>query len=88
MRKIEKEMLQAIENRKSANLGNTSVVCENDGSIKVYLHGNKIYEERGGVRHYSSCGYPTLTTASRLRALGADVKLKIGQSITLYGARI
>ena len=87
MRKIEEKMLEAVENRKSANIGNTSVVCEN-GSVKVYLFGNKIYEECGGVRRYSSCGYPTVTTASRLRALGADIKLKIGQSITLHGARI
>ena len=88
MKRIEEKMLEAIENRKSANIGNTSVICENDGSIKVYLFGNKIYEERGGVRRYSSCGYPTVTTASRLRALGADIKLKIGQSITMNGESI
>ena len=82
MRKIESAMNNAIRNRKSWASGNTSVVYDGFGIMKVYLHGNEIgmvdYNGVLTVNHRTLREYPTPTTKSRLRALGANVYTKAG----------
>lgn len=50
------------------------------GSVYVYLFGNLIVwkDRKSGEVSYSNCGYNTPTTASRLRAFGADARIKKG----------
>ena len=85
MRKIEKEMLRAINERASWRKDNTDVrVIILDGNVisQVFLHGNHIAD----FVHHSQWGmgwiepnldtlaqWPTATTKSRLRALGVNV---------------
>jgi hypothetical protein len=90
MRKIEKQMLAAIEAKKTWKLDNTSVVyeCELDTTTharmeqaKVFLYGNHIatYLYREGKAEANAMTlyhWPTPTTKSRLRALGISVYTK------------
>ena len=71
MREIEKKMVNAVANKKDFSLGNTQVRNIN-GATFVALHGNLIYAKINGVQYYSNAGWNTRTTASRLRALGAN----------------
>lgn len=79
MRVIEMEMLGAIVARKNWRKSNTEVLFDRDGNgFGVYLHHNFI--ARGvSVNHsfqitYATlAGWDTVTTRSRLRALGVDV---------------
>lgn len=71
MRQIEKMMIQAVNNKKNFRLSNTEVYNKKNG-VFVFLHGNLIFARIDGVNHYSNAGWNTRTTASRLRALGAD----------------
>lgn len=87
MRKIEKEMCQAIGQKKSWKNSNTEVVYQpevNDTMracieyAKVFLHGNHIgtfvYSlSRFDVNRETLAKWPTRTTKSRLRALGATI---------------
>lgn len=79
MRKIEKDMIRAIENGQNKVLGNT-YVNPVIGGIQVWLHGNHIAtvdHSYGGsvtVNKETLRKYPTNTTKSRLRALGVDVR--------------
>lgn len=82
MRKIEKEMLKvcvAMRNNKgnySWNKDNTAVTGDYDGVIKVFLHGNHIASFIDGmlsVNLDTLRKWPSMTTRSRLRALGADL---------------
>jgi len=87
MRKIEKAMCLAIGQRKSWKDANTEVVYQpeitsNERSCieyaKVFLHGNHIgtyvYSlNRFDVNTMTLAKWPTRTTKSRLRALGAQV---------------
>lgn len=79
MRKIEKDMLKAIENGQNKVLGNT-YVNPVIGGIQVWLHGNHIatvdHSDGGSVTVNKETlrKYPTNTTKSRLRALGVDVR--------------
>ena len=87
MRKIEKQLINAIEQHKDWRNDNTAVFyvssCESGnpfgGRSEVYLHGNHIAD------FWHKCSsleidtktlkqWPTNTTLSRLRALGADVR--------------
>jgi hypothetical protein len=71
MRKIEKEMCAAIKARKECwQKDNTWVYCRGNRII-VRLHGNMIAEIRTDLKavHYSHCGWPTVTTKSRLNAI-------------------
>lgn len=87
MRQIEKEMAAAINAGRDWKKDNTAVVC---GGVSwnydtnawepvracVYLHGNlicKIYTD--GRRAYSTTGWNTPTTRSRLQALGAGCRI-------------
>lgn len=81
MRKIELQMLNAIENRKAWQSGNTTVTPRFDGSLSVYLHGNHIADvvnSQINVNVYTLRQWSTPTTKSRLRALGASVSTRKG----------
>ena len=75
MRQIEKNMLNAVRNGKSFRSGNTVVTADNTG-IKVYLHGNCIFAIYQGVKRFTLAGWNTVTTRSRLNALGVNVSQK------------
>lgn len=88
MRKIEREMLAAIENRRFWNHSNTCVDFVTAGNphgprSEVYLHGNHIADywhdsKTLDVDARTLALWPTPTTKSRLRALGANVYTKKG----------
>ena len=74
MRKIEQQMNDAIQNRRFWCKDNTMV--HSDGM--VYLHGNHIATvtpDSGEIKVnlYTLRRWPSMTTRSRLRALGADL---------------
>ncbi len=80
MRKIEQQMIEAIRNKESKNIGsNTGVFYETAGNpfgprSEVYLHGNHIadYWHTSGeldINERALAMWPTNTTKSRLRAL-------------------
>lgn len=73
MRKIERQMIQAIRTRQNFKLANTEVCCQSDPShaVKVYLHGSNIatLDDKNGMVWWSDCGYQTATTKSRLNAI-------------------
>ena len=86
MRKIEKEMIKAIIDRRDWKKDNTRVHFTCTGLGKVYLHGNHIADSHRN--YYGSivitpnretlAQWPTVTTKSRLRALGVNVTQKAG----------
>ena len=82
MRKIEREMIQAIIDRKSFNKANTSVSIGyagtmldhyKDAYMTIKLHGNEIakyyYNKDNTPLYINHCGWKTNTTKSRLNAL-------------------
>ena len=72
MRKIERQMLQAIVDERSHWSKDNTRVESTDGISSVYLHGHKIaeFEHRlNGKLWINNCGYETVTTKSRLNAL-------------------
>lgn len=83
MRKIEQQMNDAIRNRKNWQSSNTGVYYETAGNpygprSEIYLHGNHIadYWHNSGeldVDLRTLQRWPSMTTRSRLRALGADL---------------
>lgn len=96
MRKIEKQMIEAIE-RNAAYWGNsnTHVKTYTQGETgnpygtrsEVYLHNNLIAEvwTKDGqqtleVNTATLARWPSVTTKSRLRALGANVTTKKGRT--------
>lgn len=94
MRKIELEMNYAIAHGKNWSKDNTMVRTNSQtGLVDVYLHGHHIASVDVHTRSWSSwygkltvnretlSRWPTNTTKSRLRALGADVYTK---SFTTY----
>lgn len=88
MRKIEKQMLEAIAQVKNFRLDNTEVKVSASypascTTIEVYLHGNLIALLSGADKYLTVMTdtlkrWPTPTTKSRLRALGANVTTKKG----------
>lgn len=88
MRKIEREMLEAIKARKYWNHSNTCVDYvvsgnPNGARSEVFLHGNHIADfwhdsETLHIDTRTLALWPTPTTKSRLRALGANVYTKKG----------
>ena len=82
MRKIEQAMNGAIALGINWASGNTMVTFDDTtGTSAVYLHGNHIadvIEGRVEVDVDTLKDYPTNTTKSRLRALGADVYTRGG----------
>jgi hypothetical protein len=78
MRKIEKEMCLAIGQRKTWQNNNTSVRVIDDVNMGVFLHGNHIADVNTNtgflmVNNATLNKWPTRTTKSRLRALGAKI---------------
>tara|TARA_B100000902_G_C27129947_1_gene823087 strand:- start:567 stop:929 length:363 start_codon:yes stop_codon:yes gene_type:complete len=82
MRKIERQMIQAITNRQTWSNNNTRVVLwsgspittdpnHNKEEMRVYLHGHHIasYNTKDMSLKVNNCGYATNTTKSRLNAL-------------------
>ena len=73
MRKIEREMQQAIcnlSNGQTWRKSNTEVAKNSEGDTSVYLHGNRIaFVNSFGDITLSSCGWDTVTTKSRLNAI-------------------
>jgi prepilin-type processing-associated H-X9-DG protein len=90
MRKIEQQMNNAIAQRVAFSKDNTLVTIVNDGNpygtrAEVYLHGNHIanywYQDASvEVNERTLAEWSTVTTKSRLRALGANVTTKRGQT--------
>lgn len=89
MRKIEKEMLQAIMYGENFRKDNTEVDVVPEGSsekFNIYLHGNHIATAyRVGrmlevdTNRETLASWPTVTTKSRLRALGVDLTQSKGR---------
>lgn len=78
MKKIEKAMLVAAFNNQCWQSGNTATRPIDDTNCAVYLHGHEIAivnSQTGAVlvNKYTLSRWPTLTTKSRLRALGVNV---------------
>lgn len=69
MRKIEKKMIQAIENGTRMNKGNTTVYGGDDGVSSVLLHGNLIAELDASTVRVTLAGWATPTTRSRIHAI-------------------
>ena len=69
MRKIEKQMCDAVQSNKDWKSANTEVVTQQDGVSTVYLHGNKIAEIGDDFMTIFDGGWQTTTTKSRLNAL-------------------
>ena len=88
MKQIEKDMLKAIESRQNFSKSNTQVIFAEGETgrawwCNVYLYGNHIAEFdemtwKATVNKDTLRTWPTVTTKSRLRALGADVTTKGG----------
>lgn len=74
MRLIEKEMLQAIRNRENFCKSNTKVLI-NSKCVYVKLYDTIIYILRDGIEYFSDGDFKTVTTSSRLRALGANYSI-------------
>jgi len=73
MRKIEQQMVEALQNGKDWQQGNTAVTSTGT----VYLHGNRIaYRNRNGAMEmdfYNVSKWDTKTTRSRCNAIGFGV---------------
>lgn len=81
MRKIEKEMLAAVCERRNWHCDNTQVIVSLDKShIEVYLHGNVIYSCDGEQEAFTLAGWDTDVTRNRLRALGVNLFRKNGKT--------
>lgn len=71
MRQIEKMMVNAVNSKKNFKQSNTEVeIIKNN--VFVRLHGNIIFADVNNKKYFSTQGWNTVTTGSRLRALGAD----------------
>lgn len=84
MRKIERQMMQAIADRKNFRCDNTTVRIAEEGTLaSIYLHGNHIasvdlYAGSVFVNKTTLARWPTPTTKSRLRALRVNVTTRKG----------
>jgi len=72
MKKIEEKMLAAVIARRNYKNTNTEVIALTDGSVFVQLYDTIIYANVNGKEFFSDGGWNTVTTSSRLRALGAN----------------
>lgn len=83
MRKVEKQMVAAIQQRYARGLGNTMVSAEGN-AVKVYLHGNLVADLQETPAGWSGAvtfaGWPTRTTASRINAVleGIGSTVRVG----------
>lgn len=76
MKEIEKKMVAAVRNGKNFKGNNTEVEAQPNGSTYVYLFGNCIYKRENGKSYFTLCGWNSVTTRSRLNALGVNVTSK------------
>jgi len=83
MRKIEREMIQAIIDGRDWKKANTEVEAHPSGNneMRVFLHGNNIASYKDGTLYINHCGWKTRTTKSRLNAL---VKHVLGDMSGIY----
>ena len=72
MRKIEQQMVAAINKRKRFSSGNTQVE-ETENGVIVKLHGNKICEVGRDTIVINDGGWESNTTKSRLNVILRDV---------------
>lgn len=78
MRKIEVTMRSMVICRRNWSMANTQVIYDEAENVsRVYLHGNHIancWHDYSGIKaepnRQTFADWPTVTTASRLRALG------------------
>jgi hypothetical protein len=68
MRKIEAQMVAAIESKEDFKLANTQVQCEGNIS-RVFLYGNQIATIGENFIQLFDGGHQTTTTKSRLNAI-------------------
>jgi hypothetical protein len=92
MRKIEKQMIEAIRSGDNWKSGNTEVVHHIDNGIfyaDIYLHGNHIavatpkhwdFYPVAKANRDTFSRWPTATTRSRLRALGVNASIREGHA--------
>lgn len=83
MRKIEKQMIDALYSQKRWAMANTIVSPIDDTNVAIYLHGHEIaivntYNGFVMTNVDTLRRYPTNTTKSRLRALGVNVATRKG----------
>ena len=81
MRKLEKQMNQAIRGQRNWAGSNTTVMTDDAGLYStVYLHGNKIASYSHVTRDLEILdgGWQTVTTKSRLNALLSEFKPNFG----------
>jgi len=79
MRKIERQMNQAIRERRNWAGSNTTVMInENNNKAKVYLHGNLIAEVCDEFVAIFDGGWQSVTTKSRLNALLDEFRPHVG----------
>jgi len=83
MRKVEEQMWEAINNLEGWWQGSNTTVSRFGTNSKVCLHGHHIatvdvITGEVTVNKTTLRDYPTVTTKSRLRALGVDVCTKNG----------
>ena len=70
MRKIEKQMCQAVQSNKNWQSANTSVHFDPETGVSIVrLHGNKIAEVSDNDMTIFDGGFQSVTTKSRLNAL-------------------
>lgn len=83
MRKIEQQMLNAVKNKAIRFISGNTWVSGHGGTSQVFLHNNHIatvHHDTGkvDVNRYTLRKWPTATTRSRLRALGAKIETRKG----------
>jgi hypothetical protein len=84
MRKIEEQMLEAIHTGSDWSKDNTDVVhLDMFNSVGIYLHGHHIATYKTLTKVMTAnlktlAEWPTVTTKSRLRALGVNVATRKG----------
>ncbi len=79
MRKIERQMNQAIRERRNWAGSNTTVMInDNNNKAKVYLHGNLIAEVCDEFVAIFDGGWQSVTTKSRLNALLDEFRPHVG----------
>lgn len=87
MKKIEKNMIAAIEAKKNMNESNTAVIVNRHG-VFVRLYNTIIFALVKGRKYYSDGGFNTATTASRLHALSCDYHHRRNELTALCGDKL
>tara|TARA_R100001530_G_C4291535_1_gene148150 strand:+ start:151 stop:498 length:348 start_codon:yes stop_codon:yes gene_type:complete len=78
MRKIEKDLIQAIKNKKNWCKSNTHIVYTKEADrVEVYLHGNHIVNlwftgSQVSIVYITDAGWESNTTKSRLNAICSE----------------